>query len=137
PLSPRLFAPDTPPLDAAQRALCAPDPVVSPPSVDPSRDAPATPRPPHIVVATSDVQSHAATAPRAGVSSRWPATTSKTRARARGLARRQVGLVPVCGSAQPPAALAVSGDLIRSHADPRLARECDRQRARAANRRMP
>src|SRR5262249_17540191 len=31
--------------------------------------------------------------PRAGVPSRWPATTSKTRAGARGLALRQVGFV--------------------------------------------
>src|SRR5215472_16384997 len=58
----------------------------------PVTDIPATSAPP-ISSLQRPMSNPTPRRPRAGVSSRWPATTSKTRAGARGLARRQVGLV--------------------------------------------
>src|SRR5439155_17679324 len=80
---------------------CAHDPVVSAPSVDPSRDIPATSRTPHIVVATSDVQSHAATATVRAIRSDGQQRLAK-RAQAREGSRcDRLVLFWDCGSAPP------------------------------------
>src|SRR5258708_3782856 len=74
---------------------------------------------PHIVVATSDVQSHAATAPERAFRADGRQRLAK-RAQAREGSRcDRLVLFWDCCSAQPPAALAVFGDLVSLHADPR------------------
>src|SRR5262249_61104448 len=85
----------------------------------PARPVPTFPPPPISLLNRRLPNPRVGGARRGGFWSRWPVTTSKPRAGARGLAPRQVGLAGTgtC-STRRPAALAVFDDLIRSRADP-------------------